>query len=74
MSSFAPGNDAYDDDDEAARLWALEERLRRLSWPQAPSGVRERTLQELHRQLAQSNGFAENGAADGDAGEPGDTH
>ena len=74
MSSLAPDNEAYEDEDEAARLRSLEERLRRLSWPQAPAGVRERTLEKLHRQLTESNGFAEDGGADGEADEPGDTH
>ena len=62
MSSLARDNDAYDDAD-AERLAPLEDRLRRLSWPRPTAGVRERTLEKLRRQLAETNGFAENGVA-----------
>lgn len=55
---------AHDDDaipkDETLR--SLERRLRRLNWPEPPPGVRERTLDELKRKLAASNG---DGAAAG---------
>ena len=58
MSSLAHDNDAYfEDEDELERLRPIEERLRRLSWPKPPAGVRERTLKKLHRQLAEADGF-----------------
>jgi hypothetical protein len=50
----------HDTDDE--RLRPLEERLRRLNWPQAPPEVRERTLADLQRKLAEM-GFNGDGAA-----------
>ncbi len=51
MSSLAHDNDAFDDERELERFRPLEDRLRRLNWPQPPPGVRERTLEELHRML-----------------------
>ena len=57
-------DETHEDDDE---LRPLEERLRRLSWPQPAPGVRERTLAELKRQLAElspdGDGAASNGGA-----------
>ena len=70
MSSLAPDNDA----DEAERLRLLEERLRRLTWPQPPAGMRERTLEKLRRRLIESNGFADDGVAQDDASERHDRH
>lgn len=73
MSSLAPDDDVYEDD-EAERLRPLEDRLRRLAWPQPPAGVRERTLEKLRRQLIESNGFADDGVARDDADARRDRH
>ncbi|HVE68129.1 MAG TPA: hypothetical protein VNB64_06060 [Solirubrobacteraceae bacterium] len=57
---------AYEDtpgtpEDETRR--SLEERLRRLEWPAPPPGVRERTLEELKRKLAELSSSNGHGAA-----------
>jgi hypothetical protein len=52
------GHDAHDRES----LRSLEERLRRLNWPEPPLGLRERTLQELRQKLAE-RGLDGNGAA-----------
>lgn len=67
--------------DGDAELRPLEERLRRLNWPQPPEGLRERTLEDLHRKLggamarASNGGEPQDGSAEPDAsaaGESGD--
>lgn len=62
----------HKDDTDEERLRPLEERLRRLNWPQAPPEVRERTLEELQRKLAEmgtnGDGAASNGGAPAGAG------
>jgi len=44
--------------DEDERLQPLEERLRRLEWPQPPPGLRERSLEEFRRRLAEEQAAA----------------
>ena len=80
----APDREARDtrrSPDGDADLRPLEERLRRLNWPQPPEGLRERTLEDLRRKLggemarASNGGEPQDGAADAgasDAGESGD--
>ena len=71
-----PRHDDTHDFPEDERLHPLEERLRRLNWSQPPPGVRERSLEELRRKLAEmspnGDGAAANGgtAADDEAEEP----
>lgn len=58
--------DPFDEHDE--RFQTLEERLRRLRWPAPPPGLRERTLEECRRQLAERFGPA-SGSGHGHAGD-----
>jgi hypothetical protein len=67
VSSRAYDNDAFEDGDPE-RLRPLEDRLRRLNWPQPPPGLRERSLEEFRRKLSQS-GSGANGAPDADGAE-----
>ena len=60
---------AHDDTHEAPEddeLRPLEERLRRLNWPQPPPEVRERTLEELRRKVAEQSSNGDGAASNGD--------
>ena len=54
--------ETHEEDDE---LRPLEERLRRLNWPQPAPGVRERTLAELKRQMAELSPDGDGAASNG---------
>jgi hypothetical protein len=60
-----PRHDDTHDSPEDERLHPLEERLRRLNWPQPPPGVRERSLEELRRKLAELSSNGDEAAANG---------
>jgi hypothetical protein len=57
--------DPHEHDTEDERLRPLEERLRRLNWPQPPPEVRERTLEELQRKLAEMSSNGDGAAVNG---------
>jgi hypothetical protein len=66
-----PAHDDTHESPEDEQLRPLEERLRRLNWPQPPPGLRERSLEELRRKLSElstnGDGAAANGGASNEA-------
>jgi hypothetical protein len=68
VTDCIPDWSSCEEDDE--RFGPLEERLRELNWPQPPEGMRERSLEEFRRTLAERTDSGNgNGAAEADDAE-----
>jgi hypothetical protein len=65
--SQEPQDSRPTDDVEEAEIRPLEERLRRLNWPQPPPGTRERSLEEFRRKYLTPEDAAGNGNDSGAA-------